>query len=102
MTGKWHEYWRSQLVQIKLGLARWRKEGFARTPIEDLGKVSDREDLYSGGVTVASLGPIRGGGQRHRLELGLVIAEQLEEGETVTVRIRGKDGPEDYLEFSAR
>ena len=102
MTGKWSEYWQSQIDQISLGLNEWRKSGFARVSIDNLVKISERQDLYSASVTVTFHGPIRGGGQRHRLELGLVIAKQLEKGETVTVRIRGKDSLQDFLEFSAR
>ena len=101
MASKWQEYWNTQLEQIERGLSKWRNEGFARAPLENLRDVSTRTDLYGASVTVTSHGPIKGDGQRHRLELGKVIAQLLEKGETVTVRIRGKDSSDDYLEFSS-
>jgi hypothetical protein len=101
MAGKWQAYWNSQLQQIERGLSEWRQGGFARVPLMNLKDVSSRGDLYGASVTVASYGPIKGGGQRHRLELALVIAQLLEKGEIVRVRIRGGESSADYLEFSA-
>jgi len=101
MAGMWRTYWLNQLDQIKGGLDTWRVEGLARVAVSGLGQLSTRVDLYTGAVTVVPHGPIKGAGQRHRLELGLMVAEQLKEGETVVVRIR-RSSAGDYLELGSR
>ena len=98
MAGKWRTYWLDQLDQIKGGLDTWRAAGSARVAVSGLGQLSTRADLYTGAVTVVPHGPIKGAGQRHRLELGLVVSEQLREGETVMIRIR-RSNAVDYLEL---
>jgi len=94
----WKEYWVTQLEQIEQGLLRWRKVGSARVRLKYLRDQTARKDLYTC-VTVTMHGAVTGGGQRHRLALAQVVAPLLEKGESVRLCIRGKDTPDDYLEF---
>lgn len=105
MTVPWKTYWELHDEQIRSGISKWRKHGFARVALRDLRlqlapSGSPRNDLYA--CVKVYIHGVRSGasGRRHLEALAQYVAPLLKEGDTLTLCIKGRDSATDCLEFS--